>query len=130
VVPRPRIHARVSGPYFDYDSVQTLSSFGLHKYDRPEDAVRRTSRGPMRSRCTRNADLRPDAAYDSLVWGGVQQIYSRAWRRADRTAGALFFRRMTRKTTEQAMKKVGPLPGQHSTFDSKWLPWEEDVSNP
>ena len=36
---------------------------------------------------------------------------------------ALFFRRMIRKTTEQVMKKVGRLPGQHSTFDSKWSPW-------
>jgi hypothetical protein len=35
---------------------------------------------------------------------------------------ALFFRRMTRKTTEQVMKKVGRLPSQHSMFDSKWSP--------
>jgi len=36
---------------------------------------------------------------------------------------ALSFRRMIRKTAEQVMKKVGRLPGQHSTFDSKWSPW-------
>ena len=31
------IHAWVSGPYFDYGFVQTLNSFALYEYDRPED---------------------------------------------------------------------------------------------
>jgi hypothetical protein len=28
----------------------------------------------MRSRCAMDADLRPTAPNDSLVWGGVQQM--------------------------------------------------------
>jgi hypothetical protein len=71
------IHARVSGPYFDYGLSRRSARSPCTSTTGPRircDSA--TSRGPMRSRRARDADLRaPTLPNDSLVWGGAQQMF-------------------------------------------------------